>query len=401
MTSVPSLPISQVARRLDGEASEVWAVHDRALAMQARGEDVILLCVGDPDFPTPEPIFYQALAAMKRDRTHYSPAQGELALREAVAELESNTSPHPCKPEDIVIFPGATNALYSVFSCICDPGDEVVVPDPMYVGYCGVFDAVGVKTVPVALKSEANFALDMAAMKAAITDKTKAVIVNTPGNPCGNMISQEELAELAAYTRARGVWLISDEVYSMITFKQRHVSLRAAASELDNVIMVDGLSKSHAMSGWRIGWVVAPQSLVPHLTNLAGASVFGCPQFIQDAAAFALRHDDYYVAQMRDEYKKRRDYLVERINAMPGVNAETPDAGMFVMMRTAQVASSGQAFAERLLDEAGVSVVPGAGFGEVTADYVRITLAQPISVLSKAMDNMAQMLALDADRRAG
>ncbi len=401
MSAQKPLSISQLAHRLDGEASEVWAVHDRALDMKAQGEDVILLCVGDPDFPTPEPIFYQALAAMKRDRTHYSPAQGELALRQAVAELESKTSPHPCDADDIVIFPGGTNALYSVFSCICNAGDEVVVPDPMYVGYCGVFDAVGIKTVPVPLKAEANFALDMDAMKAAITENTKAVIVNTPGNPCGNMMSREELAELAAYTHERGVWLISDEVYSMITFKQRHVSLRAAAAQLDNVIMVDGLSKSHAMSGWRIGWVVAPQSLVPHLTNLAGASVFGCPQFIQDAAAFALRHDDYYVAQMRDEYKKRRDFLVARINEMPGVNAESPDAGMFVMMRTDKVAASGQVFAERLLDEAGVSVVPGAGFGDVTADYVRITLAQPIDILAQAMARMAAMLNGDSARVAG
>ncbi|MBB3168815.1 pyridoxal phosphate-dependent aminotransferase [Simiduia aestuariiviva] len=401
MSAQKPLSISQLAHRLDGEASEVWAVHDRALDMKAQGEDVILLCVGDPDFPTPEPIFYQALAAMKRDRTHYSPAQGELALRQAVAELESKTSPHPCDADDIVIFPGGTNALYSVFSCICNAGDEVVVPDPMYVGYCGVFDAVGIKTVPVPLKAEANFALDMDAMKAAITENTKAVIVNTPGNPCGNMMSREELAELAAYTHERGVWLISDEVYSMITFKQRHVSLRAAAAQLDNVIMVDGLSKSHAMSGWRIGWVVAPQSLVPHLTNLAGASVFGCPQFIQDAAAFALRHDDYYVAQMRDEYKKRRDFLVARINEMPGVSAESPDAGMFVMMRTDKVAASGQVFAERLLDEAGVSVVPGAGFGDVTADYVRITLAQPIDILAQAMARMAAMLNGDSARVAG
>lgn len=387
-----SLSISAMAQRLEGEASEVWAVHDKALAMKANGEDVILLCVGDPDFPTPEPIFYQALAAMKRDRTHYSPAEGELGLRQAIADLESKTSPHPCDASDVVVFPGATNALYSVFSCLCNPGDEVVVPDPMYVGYCGVFDAVGVKTVPVPLLAEQNFALDMAAMKAAITDKTVAVIVNTPGNPCGNMIPQAQLRELAEYTRARGVWLISDEVYSMITFKQRHVSLRASAEHLDNVIMVDGLSKSHAMSGWRIGWVVAPQTLVPHLVNLAGASIFGCPQFIQDAAAFALRYDDYYVAQMRDEYQKRRDFLVQRLQAIPGLSVTLPDAGMFVMVNTAQVAPSGQAFAERLLAEAGVSVVPGAGFGKVTEHFIRMTLAQPIDVLGQAMDRIASLL---------
>ncbi|BFM12125.1 arginine--pyruvate transaminase AruH [Simiduia litorea] len=392
MSKSNSLSISALAKRLDGDASEVWAVHDRALEMKAAGEDVILLCVGDPDFPTPEPIFYQALAAMKRDRTHYSPAQGELGLRQAVAELESKTSPHPCSADDVVIFPGGTNALFSVFSCICDLGDQVIVPDPMYVGYCGVLDAVGVTAVPVSLKVEENFAVDIAAIKAAITDKTKAVIVNTPGNPCGNMMSKEELAELAAFTREKGIWLISDEVYSMITFKQRHVSLRAAATELDNVIMVDGLSKSHAMSGWRIGWVVAPSSLVPHLTNLAGASVFGCPQFIQDAAAFALRHDDFYVAQMREEYKKRRDYLVQRINQIPGLSCVSPDAGMFVMMHTGEVSDGGQLFAERLLEQAGVSVVPGVGFGNVTANYVRITLAQPISVLEQAMDRMAAML---------
>ncbi len=387
------MSISHAALRLAGGHGSGWATHDEGLARQEAGEDVILLSVGDPDFVTPEPIFYEALAAMKRDRTHYSPAQGELGLRRAIADLETATSHHPCDPDEVVVFPGATNAIYAVLACTVNPGDEIVIPEPMYVGYWGILQALGLNIRRVPLRCEDNFALDTATVIDSLSAATRVLLVNTPGNPGGNIIDRDQLAELATACRERNVWLVCDEVYSAITYKQDHVSLRASADSLDNTIMVDGLSKSHAMSGWRVGWAVAPRELVPHLARFAGATMFGSCQFIQDASAYALRTDMGHVERMRQEYRGRRDYVVERINAMPGLRCQSPDAGMFVMVNVAGLGLDGDELARRLLDRALVTVVPGSAFGPSAVDYVRVTLCQPEEVLAEALDRIEALLA--------
>lgn len=392
---------SQATARLDaGADASAWRVHDLALDAQRAGEDVILLCVGDPNFDTPPLIFGEALAAMRAGRTHYSPPQGEHELRAAVAELESRTSPHPCSPEEVVVFPGATNALYSVAATLLDPGDEIVIPEPLYVGYTALFQALGITVVPVPLLAQRNFAIDLDAMQAAVTPRTRAMLVNTPGNPAGNMIEPAELAALASFCHSRGLWLICDEVYSMITFRRRHVSLRAAAERLDNLVMVDALSKSHAMSGWRIGWTVSPPALAARLARFNGATLFGCSQFIQDAAAFALRNDDIYVERMRLEYLARRELMVGALAAMPGLRCEAPDAGMFVMLDVRGTGLDGSRFAEGLFEATGVSTVPGIGFGRTTRDYVRISLAQDQATLGRALDRIARWTAGLMERHA-
>jgi len=380
---------SKTTARLEHGSDAAWSVHYRALARKDAGEDIILLCVGDPNFDTPPLIFAEALAAMRAGRTHYSPAQGEYELRLAIAELESRTSPHPCSPDEVVVFPGATNAIFSVVSTLLDPGDEIIIPEPMYVGYTGMMQAVGAVIRPVPLCAARNFALDLDAMKAAVGPATRAMMVNTPGNPAGNIIAPGELAELAAFCHSRDLWLICDEVYSLITFKQPHRSLRSCARELDNLIMVDALSKSHAMSGWRIGWAVAPCPVAERLARFGGSTLFGCSQFIQDAAAYALRNDDVHVERMRLEYLARRDLVVERINAIPGLRCASPDAGMFVMVDVSGRGMDGQAFAEALLERCGVSVVPGVGFGPSARDFVRLTLAQDRAQLQRALDRIA------------
>jgi len=382
------LNLSRMALRLDSDGRYVWAISDRAGAMEAQDIDVIRLCVGDPDFDTPTPIHNAIGQSLRQGRTHYSASQGEPELRAAIAELETQTSPHPCNADEIVVFPGATNALYSVLACLLNTEDELLVPDPMYVGYCGFLAVIGCQVTQVPLNVARNFAIDIEAIKNAVTAKTRVILINTPGNPAGNMITAEELAELAEFCRDKGLWLVCDEVYSMITFARRHTSLRTAAKHLDNVIMVDGLSKSHAMSGWRVGWAVAPKALIPHLSHFAGATVFGCPQFIQDAAAFALRHDEYYVAKMREEYRARRDYVVNRVNDIDGLCCQAPDAGMFVMVDVNALAMDGRHFARALLEEQHVCTVPGDGFGETTRNFVRITLAQSVEVLSEAFDRI-------------
>lgn len=377
---------------LNSEDSNVWAVSDRAHGLADKGEDVIFLCVGDPNFDTPEPILDFARARLGVGRTHYSPAAGEPMLRRAIADIESKVSPHPCNPDDVVVFPGGTNAIYAVLSCLLNPGEEIVIPEPMYIGYVPICDSLRLSVKRVTCPAEKDFAFDVEAIKASIGNETRVVMINTPVNPTGAMATPEQLRELAAYCRERDVWLVCDEMYSMITFARRHTSLRTAAEELDNIVVIDGLSKSHAMSGWRLGWAVARGSLVDRLVEFAGATIFGCPQFIQEAAAFALEFDSYFVKQMRDAYERRRDLIVERIGKIPGLSCYSPEAGMFVMVDVSEVATSGQKFAEALLDAERVSVLPGAPFGKSAVNHVRLTLAADEAELSRALDRIEQFV---------
>jgi arginine:pyruvate transaminase len=384
---------SQQSVRLSSQDSGAWETHERALEMEREGEDVILLCVGDPDFRTPEPIIDNAVSHLRVGRTHYSPALGEIRLRRAVADLETKTSPHPCTAAEVAIFPGATNAIYSVMSCLLDPGDQVVIPEPMYVGYPAIMAAIGAETVQVPLRVDDDFSLDVEAVEAAVTERTRVVFVNTPGNPTGSIIGGRELSQLAAFCHARNIWLVCDEVYSMFTYDGRHRSLRASADRLDNVVMIDGLSKSHAMSGWRIGWVVAPESLVERLAAHAGATLFGCPQFIQDASAFALDNDQEYVAEMRQEYAARSHRVIKRLDKLKGLHCHQPRAGMFVMCDVSGTGMGGREFARRLLEAERVSVVPGDAFGPSSSSCVRIGLAQPHHVLKRACKRIRRFIA--------
>ena len=370
------------------EDAGVWAVHDTACERHAQGENIYLLSIGDPDLPTLPSTIEATIGSLRDGRTHYAPGRGELRLRRVIADIEARAAGRACDPDEIIIFPGATNAIYSTLACITDPGDAVVVAEPMYVGYDGIFKALGISKSVISLDPGSGFRLDPEAVKAAVTPQTRAVLLNTPGNPAGNMIDAETLSSLAAWCRQRGLWLVCDEVYSMITFERQHVSLRRAAAELDNVVVIDSLSKSHAMTGWRLGWTVCGLDLADRLLAFTSATVFGCCQFVQDAAAFALTNDEAYIAGVREEYRRRRDYLCGRIDAMEGLSCVTPEAGMFVMMDVSGSGRDGETFARELLDRHQVSVLPGAGFGPSCGQFVRVSLCQPVDILAPALDRI-------------
>jgi len=379
---------SAMSARLEGDDSPVWAVHDQALVRQAEGENIYLLSVGDPDLATQATTIGAAIDGLEKGRTHYAPGRGELGLRQIITDIESRTSGKPCDPDEIVIYPGATNAIYSVLACLLDAGDDIVVMEPMYIGYEGIFRALALNKVSVALDVEAGFSFNLARVKETIAPSTKLVFINTPGNPAGNIISAVDLEELACYCLERNIWVVCDEVYSMITFDGAHVSLRKAAQSLDNVVIVDGMSKSHAMTGWRLGWTVSPKVVADRLLAFTSSTIFGCCQFVQDAAAHALENDEEYINGVREEYRQRRNYVCERVAGIPGLSCNLPDAGMFIMIHVDLADTNGLEFAQRLLVEEGVSVLPGAGFGECTSDYVRVSLAQPINILRPAFDRI-------------
>lgn len=382
---------SELTRRLDAPAGDVWAVHNEASERAAAGEDVIVLSVGDPDFPTPDYIIERVQHSLRNHRTHYSPAAGEPELLQAIADLESTLGPEAFGPEQFVVFPGATAALHATFACLLDAGDEVIVPDPMYIGYQGIIAAVGAKAIPVPL-TQPGFGLDVEATIAALTQHTRAVIVNTPGNPCGNVVPAGDLKRLIDACRALDIWVVVDEVYSLFTFDAPHVSGLRLSADLANVVVIDGLSKSHAMSGWRIGWAASNPEMVAALTRLSGAVFFGCAQFVQDGAAEAIKRDADEVRQMRAGYRERRDYACRRLDAHNALSYVRPDAGMFVMINVAGTGMNGDQFARRLLDAADVSVIPGGGFGASTVDYVRLSLTVDQPALSRAFDRIDAFL---------
>ncbi len=380
--------ISGLSQRLAPSTGGLWAVHELATEQYARGEDVYLLSVGDPDLATLPSTIRAAIDSLEKGRTHYAPGRGEPGLRRIIAEIEIASTGKQTEPDNIIIFPGATNAIFSVLSCLLDPGDEIIVAEPMYIGYDGIFKALNANVVSVPLLVEQNFALDVEGIKAAVSSRTNVVFLNTPGNPAGNMITAGQLEDLAAFCHERNIWLVCDEVYSMITFDEYHVSLRKAARRLDNIVVIDGLSKSHAMTGWRLGWTVASKAFSRQLLEFTSSTVFGCCQFVQDAAAHALTNDEEYIRGVREEYRQRRNYVCSRVAKIPGLSCDVPQAGMFIMMRTAELAEDGLAFAEDLLASKKVSVLPGAGFGACTRDYVRVSLAQPVTVLKPALDRI-------------
>ncbi len=383
---------SQTAHRLQEGESSLWQVHIDALQRQAAGEDILLMSVGDPDLPTLERIIEHAVTSLYRGRTHYSPGMGELALRETIADIETQASGKLTTPDEVIIFPGATNALYTVLSCLLDTGDEIIVPDPAYVGYYSILQTIGPHVVSVPCRPGENFSIDPSDIMDAVTARTRVLLLNTPANPTGNMIRSEHLQVLADYCRERNIWLVSDEVYSMITFEKKHISARTAAQNLENVIVVDGLSKSHAMTGWRLGWAVAPLSVMDKLLSFTSATVFGCSQFIQDAAAFAMQNDGEYIQSITREYRARRDYACKRISAIAGLACQKPEAGMFLMIDVSAVSTDGFTFARALLDREGVSVLPGESFGKVTRDFVRLSLTLPVDELGEVFDRIERFV---------
>ncbi len=383
---------SQLVERLDSGSGEAWLVHERAMQMKQRGEDVVILSIGDPDFRTPDPIIDNAVSHMRVGRTHYSPALGELNFRRAVADYETRTSPHSCTADEVSIFPGVTAAIYSVLSCLLDAGDEIIITDPWYVGYRPILRALDVKATTILALPENKFEPQLDDFIAVIGNETKVVLINTPGNPTGAIIKEDILKALASYCFEKGIWLVCDEVYSMFTYENPHISLRSAAQRLDNIVVIDGLSKSHAMSGWRMGWAVAPVELTAHLGNFAAMSMFGCPQFIQDAAAFALNNDEYYVRDMCARYQNRRDLVCDRLEQIPRVKYLRPESGMFIMVDVRKINQDDKVFAQQLLDAESVSVLPGSAFGSSTRGHVRISLVQPRDVLTEGCKRLERFV---------
>ncbi|MHC8407185.1 MULTISPECIES: pyridoxal phosphate-dependent aminotransferase [unclassified Pseudomonas] len=365
---------SALTQRIAGDGAAAWQIHYRALELREQGVDVLLLSVGDPDFDTPRPIVQACVDSLLAGDTHYPDVRGIRGLRDSIVNRYRRHCGQVLEADQVIVVPGAQCGVYSVAQCLLNPGDEVIVAEPMYVTYEGVFGAIGAKVVPVAVRPENGFRIDPADVAAQITAKTRVIVLNSPNNPSGASLSLMIWQQLAALCIHHDLWLISDEVYSELLYEGHHISPASLPGMAERTATINSLSKSHAMSGWRVGWVLGPKTLIDHLEHLSLCMLFGIPEFVQKAAQAALESDLPEVALMRDEYRQRRDLVCASLSRCPGIRPIRPDGGMFVMVDIRQTGLCAQRFAERLLDGYGVSVLAGEAFGPSAAGHIRIGL---------------------------
>jgi arginine:pyruvate transaminase len=375
--------------RLEGEGTDAWIVHDRAVARKHRGDEIYLLSIGDPDFDTPASIRQAAVGALDTGRTHYSPSGGEPALRRAIAERAALTIGTPVEPGQVIIYPGAQAALFALAQCLFDPGDEVIVPEPTYVTYEGMLGAAGAIMRTIPLRPERGFHLDPDDIARAIGPRTRGIMVNFPHNPTGAVLTRQEAEATAELCRRHDLALISDEVYAALNFTGEFVSPASLPGMAERTAVVSSLSKSHAMTGWRCGWSVTPLGLAGHLEKLVRCMHFGVAQFVQDAGAAAFHHADREAAELRAAYLGRARVVVDRLGSVSGIACRMPEAGMYVFADVRGTGLSGKRFASELLDATGVAVTPGEGFGPSGAGHVRITLGTGEGRLGEACDRIA------------
>ncbi len=385
--------LSSFVERIGGEGAEAWEIHSRAVERVRRGDDVIVLSIGDPDFDTPADIVEACIDSLRAGNTHYTGVVGEPALRQAIAAGHRRMTGQRTTADNVVVFSGAQNALFATALCLLDKGDEVIAPEPMYVTYEAVIGASGARIVTTPLRRETGFHLDLDALAAAVTGQTRAILLNTPHNPTGAVLRVEELEAVAEICRRHDLWLISDEVYATLTFERTHVSPSSLPFMAERTIVVSSLSKSHAMTGWRIGWTISPEALVPHFANLTTCMLYGCPGFIQEAAVTALTSEQKELPAMHAELRARRDLVCGRLDQLAGLQCLWPEATMFVMLDIRGTGLSSQEFADGLLDDHDVAVLPADAFGPGAKGFVRVSLSCSQEILARACEKIAGYVA--------
>ncbi len=387
-----------ITDRLAGLGGAKWEIHYRARALQAEGRDVILLTVGEPDVNAPEALITAAEAAMRAGRTGYADGRGEPALLRALSERYTARLGRAFGPEHFIAFPGTQTALFAVLMGMTETGCEVLVGDPMYATYEGVIRASGATPVPVPLRAEAGFRIQPDDIAAAVTPRARAILLNTPHNPTGAVLRASEIEPILEIARAHDLWVISDEVYEDLVFGPTPF-LSPLALDDERVVVTNSVSKSHAAAGFRSGWCAGPAAFCARLLPLAETMLFGNQPFIADMTAAALRAPDLVAEGLRARLARRLALVQDRLDGVAGLRVHRAEAGMFALVDVAGAGRGcGTAFARALVDEAGVAVMPGASFGEVLRDWVRIGLTVDDAALARACDRVAAFAEAQAAR---
>ena len=370
-----------------------FAVLARARQLEAQGRDVIHLEIGEPDFDTPANIIEAAKRALDDGFTHYGPSAGLPEARAAIAAHVGETRGIVVDPDEVVVTPGAKPIMYFAITALCGPGDEVLYPDPGFPIYESVVDFVGATPVPLALRPEREFRLDLDELRDKLSPRTKLLILNSPQNPTGGVLEPADIRAIGELLADHDAYVLSDEIYCRIMYGEiEHASIAAEPGMRDRTIILDGFSKTYAMTGWRMGYGVMPADLASAFSQLQTNITSCTASFIQIAGIEALQGPQDAAAEMVAEFKARRDQVVDGLNAIPGVSCQRPAGAFYVFPQLAGFDRDTDEIAARLLDEAGVAVLAGSAFGDVGRDSLRLSYANSRENLREGVRRMADWL---------
>jgi len=382
---------SALVARIAGEGADAWRTHHEARLARERGEDVILLSVGDPELDTPAPVIDRAIERMRAGDTHYTAATGREPLRAAIAALHAERSGQQVEADQVVFTSGAQNALFAASLCLAGPGDEVIAFEPLYPTYPATIEVSGARLVRVPASADNGFRLRHDALLQAVSPRTRAIFFATPNNPSGVVLSEADLGLIGQLAQRHSLWVVADEVYAGLGANGRVPGL--AARLPDRVVTIGSLSKSHAMTGWRAGWLIGPRPLIAHVEALIMCMLFGLPGFIQEAALVALRMSGTAAGAMREFCAARRDLLLEGLRDVDGIAACAPDAGMFMLVDVRGTGLSGYEFMRGLYETERVSVLDGGAFGAGTRGFVRVFFGTEPAALKEACRRIGRYVA--------
>jgi aspartate aminotransferase len=372
-----------------------FVVLAKARRLEADGKKIVHLEIGEPDFATPDNIVEAGISALQNGYTHYTPASGIMEAREAVAGFVSRTLKTDVDPTDVVIVPGSKNVLlFTLFACV-EPGDEVILPDPGYPAYASQVSFIGAVPKLVTLREETGFRMDLDQLASLVTPKTRMLIINTPQNPTGGVLTEEDVKFVCELAHKHDLLVVSDEIYSQLVYGFHHVSPLSQPGMRERTVLMDGLSKSYAMTGWRLGYAVAPQALAAKLDQLMINSSSCAAAFTQMAAIEALSapESEHAVHRMVKVFERRRDLVVDGLNAIPGVRCAKPQGSFYAFPSIQGTGFDERELADRLLTEAGVAVLPGSAFGAAGKGYIRLAYTQSEDELRLGLKLIADFIA--------
>ena len=380
----------KVARKMEGLGTETaFEVLAKARALEGQGKDVIHLEIGEPDFDTPEHIVEAGVAALRQGYTHYGPTPGLPELREAIARNVSQTRGIDVSPDRVVVTPGAKPIMFFTILALAQRGVEIIYPNPGFPIFESMIRFCGARPVPMRLLEEKGYHPDLEDLALKINARTRLIILNSPQNPTGSVMSRQELEVIAGLLRDRNdIYVLSDEVYKDIIYEGTHHSIASLAGMADRTIILDGLSKSYAMTGWRLGYGVFPEPLVPHIVKLAVNSVSCAASFTQRAAIAALEGPQDSVRDMVEEFKLRRGIIAGGLRQIPGIRCPDPEGAFYAFPSIADTGIPSQEFQERALNESGVALLSGTSFGRFGEGYVRLSYANSQENIRRALDQL-------------
>ncbi len=388
----------QLAERMSRLGTETaFEVLARARALEAQGRSVVHLEIGEPDFDTPANVVKAGQDALARGFTHYGPSPGLPALREAIAEDFTRRRGVHVTPEQVVVFPGGKPVMFFMILALLQEGDEAIYPNPGFPIYESMIRFVGAKAVALPLRMENEFRVDVDELKSLVTPRTKLLILNSPQNPTGSMLTDADLRAIGAFAAERGLWVLSDEIYSRIAYGQEHVSLLKYADPARTVVL-DGFSKTYAMTGWRLGYAIAPANFATLLARLQTNATSCTASFTQMAGVEALRGPQEPIERMVAEFRQRRDLIVAGLNALDGVRCANPHGAFYVFPEIRGTGFSSKELATRLLDEAGVACLAGTAFGSHGDGFLRFSYANSVENIREALTRIEGFLAQAAAR---